>query len=158
MTRPRQTELFLVMTMYNEDDSLFTRNMQGGMKNIAYLRRHGRSKTWGQDGRKKVFVHIVSDSRRKISSRTLSVFATKNTCQEGIVTNVVDGKPMTAHVYEYATQSTSHDARFLSCLTTSAVTASLSNARRKGLSRCKTSLPEGEEPEADQPPPLVLVL
>ena len=33
---PRRTELFIVMTVYNEDDSLFTRTMHGVMKNIAY--------------------------------------------------------------------------------------------------------------------------
>ncbi|KAH9031109.1 chitin synthase N-terminal-domain-containing protein [Lactarius pseudohatsudake] len=34
---PRRTELFIVMTMYNEDDTLFARTMHGVMNNIAYL-------------------------------------------------------------------------------------------------------------------------
>jgi hypothetical protein len=33
-------ELFIVMTMYNKDDSLFTRTMHGVMKNIVYLCKH----------------------------------------------------------------------------------------------------------------------
>jgi len=115
------------MTLYNEDDSLFTRTMQGSMKNIPYLRRHDRSKTWGGDGRKKVVVHTISDSRHEIKSRTLSVVATKSPYQEGIVTYVVDRKPVAAHIYEYTTQSTSHDAGFLSCLTAPVVSVTLSN-------------------------------
>jgi len=46
---PRRTELFIVMTMDNEDDDLFTRTMHGVMKNIAYLCKRGRSKTWSKD-------------------------------------------------------------------------------------------------------------
>jgi len=41
MTRPRRTELlFVIMAMHNEDESLFTRTMQGVMKNIAYFCKH----------------------------------------------------------------------------------------------------------------------
>jgi chitin synthase len=104
---PRRTELFIVMTMYNEDDSLFTRTMHGVMKNIAYLCKRDRSKTWGKEGWKKVVVCIVSDGRQKINSRTLSVIAAIGAYQEGIARNVVNGKPVTAHIYEYTTQSAS---------------------------------------------------
>ncbi|KAH9970285.1 glycosyltransferase family 2 protein [Lactifluus volemus] len=101
---PRGTELFIVMTMYNEDDGLFTRTMHGVMKNIVYLCKRDRSKTWGKDGWKKVVVCIVSDGRQKVNSRTLSVIAAMGAYQEGIATNVVNGKPVVAHIYEYTTQ------------------------------------------------------
>jgi len=104
---PRRTELFIVMTMYNEDDSLFTRTMHGVMKNIAYLCKRERSKTWGKDGWKKVVVCIVSDGRQKINSRTLSVVAAIGAYQDGIATNIVNGKAVAAHIYEYTTQSAS---------------------------------------------------
>src|SRR5258708_11877281 len=81
---PRRTELFIVMTMYNEDDGLFTRTMHGVMKNIVYLCKRDRSKTWGKEGWKKVVVCIVSDGRKKINSRTLSVIAAMGAYQEGI--------------------------------------------------------------------------
>src|SRR6266702_7414866 len=103
---PRRTELFIVMTMYNEDDTLFARTMHGVMKNIAYLCKRDRSKTWGKDGWRKVVVCIVSDGRQKINSRTLSSIAAISAYQEGIATNVVNGKPVSAHIYEYTTQST----------------------------------------------------
>jgi chitin synthase len=102
---PHRKELFIIMSMYNEDDSLFTRTMHGVMKNIASLCKRERSNIWGKDGWKKVVVRIVSDGRQKINSRTLSIVAAIGAYQEGIVTNVVDGKPVVAHMYEYTTRS-----------------------------------------------------
>ncbi|KAG5730212.1 Chitin synthase 4 [Termitomyces sp. T112] len=101
---PRRTELFIVMTMYNEDDELFCRTMHGVMKNVAHLCKRERSKTWGKDGWKKVVVCIVSDGRAKINSRTLSVIAAMGAYQEGVAKNEVNKMPVTAHIYEYTTQ------------------------------------------------------
>ena len=106
----RQTELFIVMTMYNEDETLFLRTMHGVMKNIAHLCTRGRSKTWGNEGWKRVVVYvlrlllcsrstnleirrcIVSDGRQKINSRTLSVIAAMGCYQDGVAKNAVNGK------------------------------------------------------------------
>ncbi|KAK4051036.1 Chitin synthase 4 [Microbotryomycetes sp. JL201] len=101
---PRRTELFIVMTMYNEDEVLFCRTMHGVMKNIQHLCERTRSKTWGVDGWKKVVVCIVSDGRAKINSRTLSVLAAMGVYQDGVAKNVVADKPVTAHIYEYTSQ------------------------------------------------------
>ncbi|KAL7423299.1 Chitin synthase, class 8 [Cryptotrichosporon argae] len=101
---PRQTELFIVVTMYNEDDVLFCRTMRGIMQNVAHLCTRSRSKTWGADGWKKVVVCIVADGRMKINPRTRSVLAALGCYQEGVGKNVVNGKPVTAHLYEYTTQ------------------------------------------------------
>ncbi|EPQ26218.1 uncharacterized protein PFL1_06153 [Pseudozyma flocculosa PF-1] len=110
---PRRTELFIVLTMYNEDEELFTRTMHGVMTNIAHLCTRDRSKTWGKEGWKKVVVCIVSDGRMKINSRTLSVLAAMGVYQEGVGKNVVNGKPVTAHIYEYTAQlSIDPDLRF----------------------------------------------
>ena len=95
--RPRRTEGFVVMTMYNEDDDLFTRTLHGVMKNSAYLCKRDRSKTWSRDGWKKLVVCIVGDGRQKINSRTLSVIAAIGAYQEGIAANVVNGEPVAAH-------------------------------------------------------------
>ncbi|KZT22847.1 glycosyltransferase family 2 protein [Neolentinus lepideus HHB14362 ss-1] len=101
---PRRTELFIVMTMYNEDEELFCRTMHGVVKNIAHLCKRDRSKTWGKEGWKKVVVCIVSDGRQKINTRTLSVIAAMGAYQDGVAKNIVNGKPVTAHIYEYTTQ------------------------------------------------------
>ncbi|WWC68306.1 uncharacterized protein I206_102230 [Kwoniella pini CBS 10737] len=101
---PRQVELFIVITMYNEDDVLFCRTMRGIMQNIAHLCTRSKSKTWGKEGWKKVVVCIVADGRLKINPRTRSVLAALGVYQEGVGKNVVNGKPVTAHLYEYTTQ------------------------------------------------------
>ncbi|PPR04532.1 hypothetical protein CVT24_013128 [Panaeolus cyanescens] len=102
---PRRTELFIVMTMYNEDEELFCRTMHGVIKNVAHLCKRERSKTWGKDGWKKVVVCIVSDGRGKINSRTLSVIAAMGAYQEGVAKTKIGKQDVTAHIYEYTTQS-----------------------------------------------------
>ncbi|KAF8932619.1 chitin synthase 2 [Dissophora ornata] len=104
--QPRETELFIVMTMYNEDEVLFTRTMHGVMKNIRHLTTRDRSRTWGPDSWKKVVVCIVSDGRSKINPKTLNVLAAMGVYQDGIAKNIVNDKPVTAHIYEYTTQVT----------------------------------------------------
>ncbi|KAG1450422.1 hypothetical protein G6F56_008354 [Rhizopus delemar] len=100
----RETELFIVLTMYNEDEVLFCRTMNGVMKNVSHLCSRNRSSVWGAEGWKKVVVCVVSDGRTKIHPRTLSVLAAMGVYQEGMAKNVVEGKPVTAHIYEHTTQ------------------------------------------------------
>ncbi|CAJ0749707.1 6760_t:CDS:2, partial [Entrophospora sp. SA101] len=110
---PRQTELFIVLTMYNEDEVLFARTFHGVEKNINHLCTRGRSRTWGKDGWKKVVVCIVSDGRTKINHRTLSYLAALGVYQEGVAKNQINGKEVTAHLYEYTTQlSIGSDMKF----------------------------------------------
>ena len=79
---------------------LFTRTLHGVMKNIAHLCSRTRSTTWGPQGWEKIVVCVVSDGRTKINSRTLSVLAALGCYQEGVAKNIVEGKPVTAHIYE----------------------------------------------------------
>jgi chitin synthase len=51
--KPRHTELFIVVTMYNEEDELFARTMIGVIKNIEYMNSRTSSKTWGKEAWKK---------------------------------------------------------------------------------------------------------
>ncbi|KAH8551554.1 chitin synthase 1 [Umbelopsis sp. PMI_123] len=100
----RHTELFICITMYNENEVLFTRTMHGVMKNIAYLCTKERSRTWGVNGWQKVTVCIIADGRSKIHPRTLAVLAALGVYQDGVAKNQVKGKEVTAHIYEYTTQ------------------------------------------------------
>ncbi|KAL7329829.1 Chitin synthase, class 1 [Mucor circinelloides] len=100
----RETELFIVMTMYNEDEILFTRTMHGVMKNIAHLCSLKKSSMWGPEGWKKVVVCIVADGRQVVNKKVLDVLASMGAYQAGIAKNVVDDKPVKAHIYEYTTQ------------------------------------------------------
>ena len=69
---PRRTELFIIMTVYNKGNGLFTRTMYGVMKNTTYFCKRDRSETWGKDSRKKVVVFLASDGRQKINSLRLA--------------------------------------------------------------------------------------
>lgn len=102
--KPRHTELFIVITMYNEEDELFARTMIGVIKNIEYMNSRTSSKTWGKDAWKKIVVCVVSDGRAKINPRTRSVLAAMGVYQDGIAKQQVNGEDVTAHIYEYTTQ------------------------------------------------------
>lgn len=97
----RHTELFIVMTMYNEDEVLFVKTMNAVIKNIAHLCGRSRSRTWGPEGWKKVVVCVVSDGRSKVNKRTLQVLTLMGCYQEGIAKDSVAGKDVTAHIFEY---------------------------------------------------------
>lgn len=101
---PRHTELFIVVTMYNEDDFLFARTMIGVFKNIEHMCSRTSSKTWGKEAWKKIVVCVVSDGRAKINPRTRAVLAGLGVYQDGIAKQQVNGKDVTAHIYEYTTQ------------------------------------------------------
>lgn len=74
--KPRKTELFIVVTMYNEDDLLFARTMAGVWQNIEFMCNGKGSNgggSWGPDGWKRIVVCVVSDGRAKINERTKGV-------------------------------------------------------------------------------------
>ncbi|KAI7860439.1 chitin synthase 1 [Circinella umbellata] len=100
----RQTELFIVMTMYNEDRELFCRTMHGVMKNIAHLCSRTRSQMWDTEGWKKVVVCIVADGRKKCDPAVLDILETMGVYQKGVAKNMVNEKPVKAHLYEYTAQ------------------------------------------------------
>ncbi|KAF8326373.1 chitin synthase 2 [Cantharellus anzutake] len=100
----RKTELFIVMTMYNEDEELFCKTMNAVIKNIAHLCGRSRSKTWGADGWQKVVVCVVSDGRSKINQRTLKVLTLMGVYQDGVAKDTVNGKDVQAHIFEFTTQ------------------------------------------------------
>ena len=109
----RETELFICITMYNEDEIGFTRTMHAVMKNISHFCSRSKSRTWGEDGWKKIVVCIISDGREKIHPRTLDALAAMGVYQHGIAKNYVNNRAVQAHVYEYTTQvSLDSDLKF----------------------------------------------
>ncbi|KAI5967241.1 CHS2 [Candida theae] len=101
---PRQTEMMIVITMYNEDDILLGRTLKGVFKNIKYLESKSRSSTWGKDSWKKIVVCIVSDGRTKINERAQALLAGLGVYQEGLAKSRVDDRKVQAHMYEYTTR------------------------------------------------------
>ncbi|RYP74852.1 hypothetical protein DL771_002773 [Monosporascus sp. 5C6A] len=109
----RETELFICVTMYNEDEIGFTRTMHAIMKNVSHFCGRNKSRTWGENGWQKIVVCIVSDGREKIHPRTLDALAAMGVYQHGIAKNYVNQKAVQAHVYEYTTQvSLDSDLKF----------------------------------------------
>jgi chitin synthase len=109
----REIELFICITMYNENEYDFTRTMHAVMKNISHFCSRTRSRTWGENGWQKIVVCIVSDGREKIHPRTLDALAAMGVYQHGIAKNYVNNKAVQAHVYEYTTQvSLDSDLKF----------------------------------------------
>lgn len=102
--QPRQTELMVVITMYNEDDILLARTLKGVFKNIKHLESRSRSSVWGKDSWKKIVVCIVSDGRSKINERAQALLAALGVYQEGLAKSQVDDKKVGAHIYEYTTR------------------------------------------------------
>ncbi|CAI6337157.1 unnamed protein product [Periconia digitata] len=112
-TTTRETELFICITMYNENEIDFTRTMHGVMRNISHFCSRARSRTWGKDGWQKIVVSVIADGRQKVHPRTLDALAAMGCFQKGIAKNHVNQREVTAHVYEYTTQvSLDSDLKF----------------------------------------------
>lgn len=101
---PRQTEMMIVITMYNEDDILLARTLKGVFKNIKHLESRSKSSVWGKDSWKKVVVCIVSDGRSKINERAQALLAGLGVYQDGLAKSRVDDRKVQAHIYEYTTR------------------------------------------------------
>jgi len=101
---PRETELLICVTMYNENEIDFTRTMHGVMRNVAHFCSRQKSRIWGKDGWKKIVVCIIADGRKKVHPRTLDALAAMGCYQNGIAKNLVNQREVTAHLYEYTTQ------------------------------------------------------
>ncbi|KAF4125387.1 chitin synthase [Geosmithia morbida] len=109
----RETEIFICITMYNEDEVGFTRTMHAVMKNISHFCSRNKSRIWGAEGWQKIVVCIISDGREKINARTLDALAAMGVYQHGIAKNYVNNRAVQAHVYEYTTQvSLDSDLKF----------------------------------------------
>ncbi|CAG8760564.1 4196_t:CDS:2, partial [Racocetra fulgida] len=100
----RDTEIMVVITMYNENDALFIKTISSVIKNVAYICSKKRSEIWGSECLKKIVVLIVSDGCNKVNKRALNVLSTMGCYQDGIIQDRVRRKPVTAHLFEYTTQ------------------------------------------------------
>ncbi|CAG8465099.1 7884_t:CDS:2 [Racocetra persica] len=110
---PRHTELFIVLTMYNEDKGLLARTFHGVVKNIAHLCSRKKSRVWGEDGWKKVVVCIVADGREHIEQSSLAYLMALGIYQDGVVVGKVKDESVNAHIFEYTTQiSIDHTMKF----------------------------------------------
>ncbi|KAJ3258048.1 Chitin synthase, class 1 [Boothiomyces macroporosus] len=99
----RETEIFVVVTMYNEDQDLFLKTWNSLQKNINYLCQKRNADTWGPDGWQKIVICVVADGRTKINSKTLAVIGLLGIYQEGLIKTKIDDRDVSAHLFEYTT-------------------------------------------------------
>ncbi|KAI8834321.1 glycosyltransferase family 2 protein [Chytridium lagenaria] len=97
----RTTEIFIVITMYNEDEILFLKTWKSIVKNVSYICARKKSSMWTKDGWKKIVVCIVADGREKIHRRTLTALGLMGVYQEGVIKTSVNSEMVTAHIFEY---------------------------------------------------------
>ncbi|CAG8524650.1 9001_t:CDS:2 [Gigaspora margarita] len=96
----RKTEIMIVITMYNEHDTLFIKTMTSVIKNVDYIcSKWPESESW-----KKIVVLIVADGRNKVNKQTLNVLSAMGCYQDRILQNRIGRKLVTAHLFEYTTQ------------------------------------------------------
>jgi chitin synthase len=100
----RKTEIFIVLTMYNEDEVLFARSMTSVMRNIGYICRENKQK-WSKQGWQNIVVCIVSDGRKKICQKVLDSLEIMGVYQKDVMKNQVNGKDVSAHIFEYTVQT-----------------------------------------------------
>ncbi|KAF8876664.1 chitin synthase-domain-containing protein [Infundibulicybe gibba] len=106
----RDTELFIVMTMYNEEASLFLRTMNSVIRNIVHLSSMGNSKKWGEEPWKKIVVCIVSDGRAKVHKETLQALQVMGCYQEGVAVSSVNQEKVTAHIFEISSRKVASES------------------------------------------------
>ncbi|CCF56199.1 hypothetical protein KAFR_0A07650 [Kazachstania africana CBS 2517] len=101
--RPRETELMIVITMYNEDHILLGRTLKGVMDNIRYMIRKSNSTHWGPDAWKKIVVCVVSDGRAKINEKALALMSSLGCYQDGFAKDEINSEQVKMHLYEHTT-------------------------------------------------------
>jgi len=164
----RRTELFIVITMYAEDEILFAKTMIGVFRNIEYMCKTAKEAMWGEDGWKKIVVCVVSDGRKKIHPKTRSLLAAMGCFQHDIAKYEVNNIPVQAHLYEVSPHrlliSAEIAARVLNDSSAAHDTGRPPARGRKGESgserpastRADSVLPQGEQRSEDQLSPVVL--
>lgn len=100
---PRQTELMIVITMYNEDHFLLGRTLKGVMDNIKHMVRKKNSSNWGPDAWKKIVVCVVSDGRAKVNEKALALLSALGCYQDGFAKDEINEKKVAMHIYEHTT-------------------------------------------------------
>jgi chitin synthase len=109
----RTTELFIVVTMYNEDVNAFNRTMFALAQNIKYLCTSTSNSNsnftkagWGQHNSwQKVVVCIVADGRSKVHPDVLKALSLMGVYQDGLAQSSINNEAIEGHVYEYTAQT-----------------------------------------------------
>lgn len=97
---PRQTEIMICITMYNEDEILLARTLKGVFANIKNLSKRA-DPMWGEDSWKKIVIAIVVDGRVNLNKRAEQLLIALGVYQDGYAKSRINDKDVKAHIYEY---------------------------------------------------------
>ncbi|PVU89450.1 hypothetical protein BB559_005093 [Furculomyces boomerangus] len=103
--RDRNTEIFIAITMYNENSTMFCRTYYSIIKNISYLSQRTKSKVWGREAWKKIVICIISDGREKIDTNVLNVLGCMGVYQNDVMKRVTNEENVVCHIFEYTSQA-----------------------------------------------------
>lgn len=98
---PRETEIMVCITLYNENEILLARTLKGVFENINNLTKRKNPK-WGENAWKRIVVCIVCDGRMVFNERTKALLTAMGIYQEGYAKSSIDEKAVRSHVYEYS--------------------------------------------------------
>ncbi len=107
---PRETDILVAVTSYNEDKFLYSRTLHGVMLNIRDIVKSKSSKYWrkatnteeGKRGWERITVALVVDGLEMMDKTVLDLLATVGVYQDGVMKKKVDGKDTVAHIFEVA--------------------------------------------------------
>lgn len=96
----RYTELFVCVTYYNEDKTLFARSYHSIMENVRDIINLQRSTFWNKGGPawQKIVLCLAMDGVVECDERVLDTLATVGVYQDGIMKREVDGNETQAHI------------------------------------------------------------
>ncbi|GMM33037.1 hypothetical protein DASC09_003620 [Saccharomycopsis crataegensis] len=100
---PRQTEILICITLYDEEPFLVARTLKGVIQNIIHLTKLKHSEVWGDESWKKIVVCFVADGRNKVNPKTLALFSSIGVYQDGFARGQIGEKKVQAHLYEHTT-------------------------------------------------------
>ncbi|KAI9031195.1 glycosyltransferase family 2 protein [Hyaloraphidium curvatum] len=104
VTYERKTELFIVVTMYNEAPQLFINTMHAITTNVKNFMARESSQTWGEDAWQKIVICVVADGADYIHTRTRDLLALMGCYQDGVMKTKFGDEDVTGHLFEYTTQ------------------------------------------------------
>ncbi|CAH6723232.1 chitin synthase 2 [[Candida] jaroonii] len=99
-TPRRDTEIMIVITMYNEDEILLAKTLKGVFENISNLSRR-KDPCWGEDSWKKIVVTIVSDGRAAVNPRSEKLLKALGVFQDNVAKSKVNEENVKGHIFEY---------------------------------------------------------
>ncbi|KAH8593415.1 chitin synthase [Bisporella sp. PMI_857] len=102
----RHTELFIGITYYNEDKSLFSRTLHNVMTNVRDIVNLKKTDFWNIGGPawQKIVVCVLMDGIDPCDKDVLDILATVGVYQDGVMKKDVDRKETKAHIFEFTTQ------------------------------------------------------